>query len=117
MNGNTAFLARPVDMPTFKTAIGTYETLLAAVRDGSKKVLIQRNHQGEVLITILRQLAHYVEAACKNDMTTFSSSGFQSVSKVRTATPPLSESIRKIKEGPNNGVLLVRLLAIAGALS
>jgi Fibronectin type III domain len=117
MNGNTAYPNPPVDMPVFKTAIDVFDTLIAAALDGSKKVLVQRNHQGEVLIKILRQLAHYVEGACKDDMTTFSSSGFQAVSKVRTATPPLSASIRKITEGPNSGVLLVWLLAVPGTLS
>ena len=117
MNGNPAYPNPPVDMPTFKVTIDAYNTLVAAALDGSKKVLTQRNHQGEVLIKILRQLAHYVEAACKDDMTIFISSGFQAVSKVRTATPPLSQSIRKITEGPNSGVLLVWLLAVAGALS
>ncbi len=117
MNGNAAYPTPPFDMPSFKTAIDAYDTLVAAALDGSKKVLTQRNHQGEVLIKILRQLAHYVEAACKDDMTTFNSSGFQAVSKGRAATPPLSQSIRKITEGPKSGVLLVWLLAVAGALS
>lgn len=117
MNGNAAYSNPPVDMPTFKSTIDAYATLQAAALDGSKKVITARNHQGEVLIKILRQLAHYVEAACKDDMTTFSSSGFQAVSKVRTVTPPLSESIRKITEGLNTGVLLVWLLAVVGALS
>ena len=117
LNNNPAYPQPPVDMPTLKSALDGYNTLIAAALDGSKKVLTQRNHQGEVLIKILRQLAHYVEAACKDDMTIFTSSGFQPVSKVRTATPPLSQSIRKITEGPNSGVLLVWLLAVAGALS
>ena len=117
MNGSAAYPNPPVDMPTFKTAIDTFDTLLTAALDGSKKALSQRNHQGEVLIKILRQLAHYVEAACKDDETTFTSSGFQAVAKVRTAIPPLSQSIRKITDGPNSGVLLVWLLAAAGALS
>jgi len=117
MNGNPAYPNPPVDMPTFKVTIDAYNTLVAAALDGSKKVLTQRNHQGEVLIKILRQLAHYVEGACQDNMTTFTSSGFQAVSKVRTAIPPLSQSIRKITEGPNSGVLLVWLLAVGGALS
>jgi hypothetical protein len=117
MNGNAAYPTPPVDMPTLKSANDAYGTLVEAALDGSKKVLTQRNHQGEVLIKILRQLAHYAEGACKDDMTTFISSGFQAVSKVRTATPPLSQSIRKITEGSNSGVLLVWLVAVAGALS
>src|SRR5579862_2714751 len=117
LNGNAAYPNPPVDMPTFKAAIDTYGTLVTAALDGGKKVLTQRNHQGEALIKILRQLAHYVEGACKDDVTIFGSSGFQAVSKVRTSTPPLSESIRKITEGPNSGVLLVWLLAVSGARS
>src|SRR5690242_10359423 len=85
MNGNAAYPNPPVDMPSFKAAIDAYDTLLAAALDGGKQVLTARNHQGEVLIKILRQLAHYVEAACQDDITIFSSSGFQAVSKVRTA--------------------------------
>ena len=117
MNGNAAYPTPPVEMPAFKAAIDAYDTLLAAALDGSKKVLTQRNHQGEVLIKILRRLAHYVEGACKDDMTTFSSSGFQAVSKTRSTTPSLSQSIRKITQGSSSGVLLVWLIAIAGALS
>jgi hypothetical protein len=114
---NPAFTNPPVDMPTLKSTLDGYDTLLAAALDGSKRVLAQRNHQGEALIKILRQLAHYVEANCKDDMTIFMSSGFQAVSKVRTATSTLSQSIRKIADGPNSGQLMMFLVAVAGALS
>ena len=50
-------------------------------------------------------------------MKTFTSSGFQAVSKVRAPTPSLSEYIRKVTQGSSSGVLLVWLAAIAGALS
>src|SRR5262245_21858608 len=56
INGNAAYPNPPVDMPTFKTAIDRYDTLLAASLDGSKKVLTERDHLGGVLIKILRQL-------------------------------------------------------------
>jgi hypothetical protein len=42
---------------------------------------------------------------------------FQAISKVRTVTPPISQSIRKITGGPNSGQLLVWLVKVAGALS
>src|SRR5690349_304061 len=73
MNGNADYPTPPVDMTTFKTAIDLYGTLVSAALDGGKKVLAERNHQGGVLIKILRQLAHYVEAACKDEMRTFTS--------------------------------------------
>jgi hypothetical protein len=117
VNNNPAYPQPPVDMPTLKSTLDGYNTLIAAALDGGKKVLAERNHQGEVLIKLLKQLAHYVESAAKDDITTFTSSGFQAVSKVRTSTPSLSQSIRKITQGSASGVLLVSLVAIAGALS
>jgi len=117
MNNNPAFTQPPVDMPTLKSTLDGYNTLMAAALDGSKKVLVQRNHQGEVLIKILKELAHYAGQASKDDMTIFASSGFKAVSKVRTATPSMSQSIRKITDGPNSGQLLVWLVKVAGALS
>ena len=117
MNNNPAYPQPPVDMATLKSTLDGYNTLIAAALDGSKKVLVQRDHQGEVLKKILKELAHYAQSASKDDMTIFTSSSFQAVSKVRTATPPLSQSIRKITQGSSSGVLLVWLAAIAGALS
>jgi hypothetical protein len=117
INNNPAFSQPTIDMPTLKSTLDGYNTLIAAALDGSKKVLTQRDHQGEVLIKVLKQLAHYVEAACKDDMTIFTSSGFQAVSKVRTTAPSLSQSIRKITQGSSSGVLLVWLVAVIGALS
>ena len=117
MNGNAAYPTPPVDMLTLKAAVDAYDTLLAAALDGSKKVLVQRNHQGEALIKILKELAHYAGQASKDDMTIFASSGFKAVSKVRTAKPPMSQSIRKITDGPGSGQLLVSLVRVSGALS
>ncbi len=117
MLDNPAYPNPPVDLATVKSTLDGLNTLLAAALDGSKKVLAERDHQGEVLIRILRQLAHYVEANCKDDMTTFTSSGFQAVSKIRNTTPSLSQSIRKMMDGTNSGQLLVFLIAVAGELS
>jgi len=117
VNNNPAYTQPPVDMATVKSTLDGYNTLIAASLDGSKKVLTERNRQGEVLIQILKQLAHYVESAAKDDLTTFTSSGFQAVSKVRASKPSLSELIRKITQGSSSGVLLVWLVAVAGALS
>ena len=117
VNNNPAYPQPPVDMQTLKSTLDGYNTLIAAALDGSKKVLAARNHQGGVLIKILKDLAHYVQSASKDDMTTFTSTGFQAVSKVRTSTPSLSQSIRKITQGSSSGALLVLLVAVAGALS
>ncbi len=116
MTDNAFFPSPPVSIAVFKAAVESFSSAIAASLDGGKQDLVARNSQGEVVVEMLRQLGHYVEASCKNDMATFISSGFQPVSTVRRVTPPLSESIRRIDQGSNSGQLLVGLVAVSGAL-
>ena len=107
----------PVDMATLKAALDTYSSTITAALDGGSKAIAERNDQGEVVIKVLRQLAHYVEAACKDDVPTFLKSGFQPVVIQRAAAPLLSQFIRKIEQGANSGQLLVTIAAVPGALT
>ena len=107
----------PVDMATLKAALDTYSSTITAALDGGSKAIAERNHQGEVVIKILRQLAHYVEAACKDDVPTFLKSGFQPVVIQRATAPLLSQFIRKIEQGATSGQLLVTIAAVPGALT
>jgi hypothetical protein len=58
-----------------------------------------RDKQGAVVIKMLHELGHYVEANCKGDLMTFLKSGLEVASKRKTAAQPLSPSIRNIKYG------------------
>jgi len=107
----------PVDMATLKAALDTYSSTITAALDGGSKAIAERNDQGEVVIKVLRQLAHYVEAACKDDVPTFLKSGFQPVVIQRAAAPLLSQFIRKIEQGATSGQLLVTIAAVPGALT
>ena len=72
MKDNPAFTVNlPFDMATFKAAIDAFASALDAALDGSKKATAERNHQRAVVIKMLRQLAHYVEAASKDDVAVF----------------------------------------------
>ena len=77
----------------------------------------QRNALGETLQTTLRNLAHYVEANCNDEVTTFLSSGFQAVPTGRTKPQPVTESIRKIAPGPTTSQLVVTLVKVSDAVS
>jgi hypothetical protein len=112
-----ANLTPPIDKATFKAAVDSYSSLSTEALDGSKKAIAARNHQGEVIIKMLRQLAHWVEATCNEDVKTFLASGFQAVSTTPTKAAPLTESIRKIEPGPNTGQILIVLKALAAALA
>jgi hypothetical protein len=117
MNGNVNIAAppSPFDLPTLLAANQALSAANAAALDGGKKAIAQRNHQKEVVVKILGQLAKYVEANCKEDMTIFLSSGFKAVSNTKTATLPLSEKIRSVQLGPKSGQVSVRLVGYPGA--
>src|SRR3989449_10374151 len=76
MLNNPAYPSPPVDMPGFKAAIDAFTAAVAATLEGGKAATVARDKRGTDAIIMFRLLDHYVEAACKNDMTTFVSSGF-----------------------------------------
>ena len=107
----------PVDLPTVKAATDLLRTKIAAAADGGKTAVAEKNHQKEVVVKLLIQLAHYAEANCKDDMTTFLSFGFTAAASTKNTTPPASESIRKVEPGPNSGEMLIALMKYPGAVS
>src|SRR6476620_11712086 len=76
MSNNPAYLNPPIDMPGFKSAIDAYSAAVAAALDGGKSAITERDKRRADMIIMLRQLGHYVEVACKGDMSAFVSSGF-----------------------------------------
>jgi hypothetical protein len=109
--------APPVDSATLKSANDSLATANAAALDGGKKALAQKAHAKEVVVKLLQQLAVYVQANCKDDMTIFLSSGFTAVSSGKTASPPASDSIRKIEPGEVSGQMRITLMKYPGAVS
>jgi Fibronectin type III domain len=109
--------APPVDHATLKSANDALAAALAAAVDGGKKAIAQKQAQKEVVVKLLTQLAHHVEANCKDDMTIFLSSGFTAASSSKTKTPPVSDSIRSIDPGPNSGQMQIVLMKYPGAVS
>jgi len=117
MNGNSAFSSPPVDMPTFKKGIDTFTVLVTDAEDGGKKAIAAKNKQREVMIKMVTQLGHYVEAACNDDLATFKTSGFVAVSSTRTPPQPLSPAtIDWIDRGPGSGQVVVKVKTIEKAI-
>jgi hypothetical protein len=108
--------APPIDEATFKGEIDKLSAAITAARDGGKRAIAERNHQEHVVIKMMRQLEHYAETACKDDMPTFLKSGFQAASTVHAAKKPaLSKWIRAITPGKISGQLDLVLMADPGA--
>jgi len=109
MLNNPAYPNPPVDMPGFKAGIEAFTAAAAAaLTDGGKVAVEERNKRRADAIIMYRLLGHYVEVACKNDMNTFVSSGFTAVSKPKPGSPqPLSAPvIASVEQGPPGQLIL-----------
>jgi hypothetical protein len=104
------FPAPPIDQATFKSNIDVLTTGVTAALDGGLKALAARDSQAVVGMTMLHQVGHYVEVACKGDMSTFLKSGFEARSTSKGAVQSLSQFIRSIKPGSSSGQMLVTLV-------
>ena len=109
----------PVDPAVLKATVEAYASAIATAIDGGKKAIVARNKQREVVVKMLRQLGHWVEANCKDDLSILKSSGFQPHSMTRTPVAPLQgpPSIDKVVNGPNSGQVLIRVKPRPNALS
>jgi len=115
MDGNPAFDAPPVPPAVFKAAVAAYTGSNAAALDGSKKAIQDRKKKREDVTLMLRLLGHYVESACKGDMTTFLSSGFTPATRKQAAAQALEQAqIVKVDQGVS-GQLFVVIKAVPKA--
>ena len=109
--------APPVDSATLKSAIDALAAANAAALDGGKQALAQKAHAKESVVRLLEQLAVYVQANCKDNMTIFLSSGFTAVSSTKTVKPPASDSIRNVEPGEVSGQMRITLMKYPGGIS
>ncbi len=109
--------APPVDSANLKSANDDLAAANAAALDGGKKARAQKAHAKEVVVKLLDQLASYVQANCRDDMTIFLSSGFTAVSGQKTVKSPASDSIRKVELDEVSGQMRITLMKYPGAAS
>ena len=107
----------PVDLAILKAANAQLSAKIAAAAEGGKTAVAEKHHQKDVVVDLLEQLAHYVEANFKGDMTTFLSFGFTPKATTKKKAPPVSESIRKVVPGPNSGEMELTLMHFPDAAS
>jgi len=93
----------PVDLTAYAGAITSFKNSIPAALDGSKAAIALKNKLRAAAIKMYKQQAHYVEANCNDDMSTFLLSGFQAKASTKMLTPSASESIRKLQPGANSG--------------
>jgi hypothetical protein len=99
----------PPDLDAFMTNIQGFEAAIAAAPDGGKKAVSQKNKQRAATIKSMRQLGHYVEANCKDDVTIVNASGFKVAAAARVPPQPMPQGvIAKVGAGPASGQIDVK---------
>ena len=108
----------PPDLDAFMASIQTFEGSIAAAKDGGKKAVSEKNKARAVTIKLMRQLGHYVEANCKDDITIINASGYKVAAKTKVPPQPVSKGvIDKVDAGAVPGEIVVKAKAIPKARS
>ena len=102
MKSNVGFPNPPFDLSKLGDQIDRYGQSVTDAMDGGKSARAEYRKQREVLIDMLRELAHYVEANCKGSMELFRSSEFEPAPTETTQTAPLSKTIRSLRPDPKH---------------
>jgi hypothetical protein len=89
--------------------IQSFQTAIAASKDGGKKAVAEKRKQRAALIKLLRPLGHYVEANCKDDPTILAASGFKAANMVRVPPQPVQQGvIVAVVNGHLSGQIIVK---------
>jgi hypothetical protein len=110
LNGNPGFLKPPFPLSDLRTETDRLEDCIAAAEDGGKQARAELRSQRDLVVNMLRELAHYVELNCNGDEALLRSSGFEPAPNSRIQKPTLSEGIRSLRPGPNSGDVVARLV-------
>ena len=115
---NTSFPNTPVVLSTFRQGLDSFSALIVDAEDGGKKAISAKDKQRAAVIKMYVLLGHYVEAACNDDLATFTTSGFTAASATRKARQPLAPAkFRSIDRGPNSGQAVVKVESQTGAIA
>ena len=106
--------ARPVTQAALQTAHDNLSAAIAKAEMGGPADTADKHNKREALITLLRQLAGYVQANHGNDMAKLLASGFAAVSTNRASQPLPKPEITDLRHG-NTGQILMRVAPIANA--
>lgn len=113
------FFPNPPDLDPFMTSIQLFEGLIAAAaQDGGKKAVSDKNKARAATIKFMRQLGHYVEANCKDDVTIVNASGYKVAAAVKTPPQPMAKGVIKaVVPGSVSGQSIVKGKSIPKAAS
>ncbi len=82
---NAVFDNPPVNLENLGASINTFITAMAMMAQGGTSATADKNNKRAALITLMKDLAFYVQMKSANDLATLLSSGFKAVSMNRAS--------------------------------
>ena len=98
-----------VPLAALQMAIDEFSEALSAQAQGGTVATARKKSKREVLVTLLRKLAGYVEDNCGGSLTVLLSSGFTAISTSHTRSALVKPHITRIMNGCYSGQLLVKI--------
>jgi hypothetical protein len=111
MTGNTNYPSPPVTMGNLQTAKDDYTAKLSISQTGSQADTAAKNSSRQNLITLLRQVASYVQMICGEDLAKLLTSGFEAQSSNRASTQLAKPEGLILKNG-TSGQLIARITPV-----
>lgn len=96
MTGNPSYVTPLPPLATLTTSVNAFETTVHDALDGGKIAIATRNAARVELLSLVRQLAAYVQGNCGADLVTLIGSGFDAVrapSPVGILPPPANQRL------------------------
>ena len=114
LTGNAAFPTPPVTPANLQAATDDFTAKLAAAQTGGPPETAAKNNSRQTLVTMLRDVAAYVQIRCNNDPAILLSSGFQMQSTNRAQVELSQPQSLSLKNGAS-GQLIGRINPVKGA--
>ena len=106
MTGNASFPTPSPTLATVTSAVDQFDSLVQEASNGDRIVISARNASRAALLSLMRQLASYVQGQCKGNIAVLVSSGFKAVKQKGSSVIPAVPTNARLTPGPNSGTLL-----------
>ncbi len=117
MTTNPAFTTPFPALTAVTTALDTLETAAEAAMDRSRVAIANRNAAAAEVLSLLRQLAAYVQSHSVGDVAVLISSGFHPVKGSTPIGPLQTPYTATVRQGPTSGSISARTPKLRGAYS
>jgi len=114
ITGNVNYTTPSPTLLVVSAALTAFTTALSAAADGGKQATAAKNEARNALLSLMRQLASYVQGACKNDLAILLSSGFDAIDTNRSQTELPTPVLLAINNG-NSTTLTLNVQAVPNA--